>query len=136
MLGNADRDSGHGKDRPAYHNSGGQENIYTADNSSSEGFLDLYERDKAFLPRGPPSRVGPHFHEATFEIHTPNDRPSSISCRSLGPYESVPQRGAESTAIGTGCRAVPGMQAQETQEIAQRYDTTYFPPSSGVYRLK
>ena len=72
LLRSADCSSGCHEHRPAYCDSGGQEDIYATDNSSpSEYFLDPHKRDNDFLPQGSlSSPVGPHFREAAAE-HAP-----------------------------------------------------------------
>jgi len=83
------------EDRSAGRDSSGQEDIYTTDNSSSEGFLDPHERDDDFLPKDPSFPVRPHFRKAAVE-YVP-----SVVVPALAP--------------------VPVTQPQETQQTVQRY---------------
>ena len=93
ILGSADCGSGHHEDRPAHHGSGGQEDIYTTDNSSSsEGFLDPHERSQDFLTKGLlSSPMRPH----CAKLQSP---PARAPVKVRGPYESVSQGGGENTA--------------------------------------
>lgn len=123
QLRSTDRGSGRREDGEDS-DSGSEEDIDSAGNYSSEGFLDPHERDEDFLPRGLgflPSPVRPYFREAALEYTPPVAVPARAPVGVRGPYESVPERGAESTAIGTGRRAVPVVQPQETQQTVQRY---------------
>lgn len=124
QLRSANRGSGRREDSED-HDSGSEEDLNFAGNySSSEGFLDPHERDEDFLPRGLgflPSPVRPYFREAALEYTPPVAVPDRAPVEVRGPYESVPERGAVSAAIGTGRRAVPVVQPQEIQQTVQRY---------------
>ena len=83
--------------RPAGHDSSGQEDIHTADNSSSsEGFLDPHERDDDFLPRG----VLP------------------FPLRPLRPEAAV---GYVHQVVVPAWAPVPATPPQETQQTVQKY---------------
>lgn len=125
QLRSAHRGSGSGRREDSEdRDSGSEEDIDSAGNYSSEGFLDPHERDEDFLPRGleyMPSPVRPYFREAALEYTPPVAVPARAPVEVRGPYESGPERGVESTAIGTGRIAVPAVQPQETQRTVQRY---------------
>ena len=85
MLGSADRGNGHGKDHPAYHNGSDQGDIYAADSSTCQGFLDPHERDQDLPTKGLlSSPIRPHLCEFAVEYAPPMTPPARTPVKVRG----------------------------------------------------